>query len=300
MQKVTFVRILNILLVFGLVSIILMFIYHNFIKPHVNCKPTITTAIGYAASKICSGALIFEENFDKLDKHKWRPQVTLSTHGANGDFQLYVAGDKNSFATDGHLNIKPTLTAQKIGYDKVENGSIHLNDCTDANKSNCERKTDGNSIINPIRSARLHTKSSFAFKYGRVELFGFCHYNGNMVKGADLVKLTWCNHAAMLIISIQMAIKSVSNVLPQHYILVQNQIWTVGQVQRIPGKIQMVLIMFFIDMSVFGMIKVLNFSSTTLKLDTLQLATVVFGKLDNFMAITFGRMVQKWRRLMKR
>ncbi|XP_031639779.1 beta-1,3-glucan-binding protein-like isoform X3 [Contarinia nasturtii] len=138
--------------------------------PHVNCKPTITTAIGYAASKICSGALIFEENFDKLDKHKWRPQVTLSTHGANGDFQLYVAGDKNSFATDGHLNIKPTLTAQKIGYDKVENGSIHLNDCTDANKSNCERKTDGNSIINPIRSARLHTKSSFAFKYGRVEV----------------------------------------------------------------------------------------------------------------------------------
>lgn len=82
MQKVACVRILNISLLLTIVSIIVLFIYHNFIKSHIECKPSNTTASGYASSKVCSGALIFEENFDKLDKHKWKPQVTLSTHGA--------------------------------------------------------------------------------------------------------------------------------------------------------------------------------------------------------------------------
>lgn len=84
---------------------------------------------------------------------------------------MYVVGDKNSFAKDGYLHIKPTLTADKIGYDKVENGYILLEDCTDSNKANCERRSNGgNSIINPVRSARLNTKGSFAFRYGRIEV----------------------------------------------------------------------------------------------------------------------------------
>lgn len=42
------------------------------------CKPSITTASGLnAPDKICSGQLIFEENFEKLDKKKWVPEVTL-------------------------------------------------------------------------------------------------------------------------------------------------------------------------------------------------------------------------------
>lgn len=68
------------------------------------------------------------------------------------------------------MHIKPTLTSDKIGSYQVENGYISLNDCTDLNKENCYRKAGGNVIINPVRSARLNTKDTFSFKYGRVEV----------------------------------------------------------------------------------------------------------------------------------
>lgn len=69
------------------------------------------------------------------------------------------------------MQIKPTFTANEIGYDQVENGYVNLNDCTDTdNPENCERQAGGDVIINPIRSARLNTLNSFNFKYGRVEI----------------------------------------------------------------------------------------------------------------------------------
>lgn len=81
-----------------------------------------------------------------------------------------MADAENSFVKNSKLHIKPTLTADKIGYDQVENGHISLNDCTDPDRVNCKRKAGGNIIINPIRSARLTTEKSFNFKYGRVEV----------------------------------------------------------------------------------------------------------------------------------
>ncbi|XP_055322082.1 beta-1,3-glucan-binding protein-like [Sitodiplosis mosellana] len=171
MLKVTFVVILNTLLVLSVIFIVLMFLYQTFIKPN-NCKPSITTANGFAAERdICSGGLIFEENFDKLDKLVWRSDVTLGG-GGNGEFQWYVDDTENAFVKNGKLHIKPTLTANRIGYDQVEQGYVHLIHCTDHNKANCERQagTSNNIIINPVRSARLSTKNSFAFKYGRVEV----------------------------------------------------------------------------------------------------------------------------------
>ena len=79
---------------------------------------------------------------------------------------------ENAFVKHGKLHIKPTLTADRIGYEQVEQGYVHLTQCTDHNKVNCERRaeTSNNIIINPVRSARLSTKNSFAFKYGRVEV----------------------------------------------------------------------------------------------------------------------------------
>lgn len=64
-----------------------------------------------------------------------------------------------------------TLTADKIGEHEVEHGHVHLDDCTDTdNKENCDRQAGGKIIINPVRSARLNTRDSFTFKYGRVEM----------------------------------------------------------------------------------------------------------------------------------
>ncbi|XP_055297431.1 beta-1,3-glucan-binding protein-like [Sitodiplosis mosellana] len=136
-----------------------------------DCTPSITTVGGsYAPSEICSGQLILDENFDTLDKQLWQPEVTLEG-GGNNEFEWYVADDENSFAENGKLHIKPTLTSHEIGEDDVEHGSVDLKDCTDQNnpEKNCHKQAGGDTIINPIRSARLNTQNSFTFKYGRVE-----------------------------------------------------------------------------------------------------------------------------------
>lgn len=47
-----------------------------------NCRPSITTASGWAApEKICAGSLIFKENFDHLDRNIWQGEVTLGGGG---------------------------------------------------------------------------------------------------------------------------------------------------------------------------------------------------------------------------
>lgn len=48
--------------------------------------------------------------------------------------------------------------------------SIPRNECTDDTNYGCERKGQGKDIVNPIRSAKITTKNSFAFKYGKMEV----------------------------------------------------------------------------------------------------------------------------------
>jgi hypothetical protein len=51
------------------------------------CSPTVTTVSGSKApSSICSGQLIFEDNFDTLDQSKWRHEITMAG-GGNWEFQ---------------------------------------------------------------------------------------------------------------------------------------------------------------------------------------------------------------------
>lgn len=54
-------------------------LFSNFGGLNANdCRPSITTASGFAAPEhICSGQLIFSEDFNVLDKAKWQPEVTL-------------------------------------------------------------------------------------------------------------------------------------------------------------------------------------------------------------------------------
>lgn len=48
------------------------------------CKPSITTASGSSApQQICAGKIIFDENFDTLDKQKWKPLVTFWDGGVS-------------------------------------------------------------------------------------------------------------------------------------------------------------------------------------------------------------------------
>lgn len=62
------------ILVASITAVVLIFIYSNRIK----CKPSITSTSGQAALKeFCAESLIFEENFDILDKEIWHHEITF-------------------------------------------------------------------------------------------------------------------------------------------------------------------------------------------------------------------------------
>lgn len=57
-----------------------------------NCAPSITTASGSVApGEICSGSLIFEENFDTLNREVWRAEVTLGGGGVSERIQSSIS-----------------------------------------------------------------------------------------------------------------------------------------------------------------------------------------------------------------
>lgn len=120
------------------------------------------------------GKIIFEDNFTSFDYTKWKHDITLSG-GGNWEFQLYDNNRSTSFVKNGTLNIKPILTEDKIGSDKVRNGYNYdiwggsiVNQCTGNNFYGCARVSNGNNYINPVMSAKVTTVNSFHFKYGRV------------------------------------------------------------------------------------------------------------------------------------
>jgi len=73
---------------------------------------------------------------------------------------------------DGVLYVAPTLTADTYGEDFLYSGTINLQGCTDDHgcATCCGRTAGGDYIMNPVISARLRTKGSFSFTYGRVEV----------------------------------------------------------------------------------------------------------------------------------
>jgi beta-glucanase (GH16 family) len=104
---------------------------------------------------------------------KWNHENTLAG-GGNWEFQWYTNSRENSYTEDGVLYIKPTLVADEMGEDFLYSGQLDLNggapadECTDPQWYGCVRTGTAESILNPIKSARIRTVDSFAFKYGKV------------------------------------------------------------------------------------------------------------------------------------
>lgn len=105
------------------------------------CVESETTAILTLApdGPICSGDLIFEDNFDDLDLKTW----THVTNNSGPYFHDYVNDRKSSYTDKGILYIQPKLNP-------AEDVESHKK--------------------RPINSARISTRFSFAFKYGKVEV----------------------------------------------------------------------------------------------------------------------------------
>lgn len=141
---------------------------------HLASACTHTTAIGtHAPVEFCAGDLIFEDNFDDLDFDKWMHENSLWGGGNNNEFQWYVNDRANSFVCDGNLHLRPTYTSSLFGEDFLYFGNVTIpkEECTRHENRGCSRAGDGNdNIINPIRSAKILTWNSFAFKYGTVEI----------------------------------------------------------------------------------------------------------------------------------
>lgn len=139
------------------------------------CKPSITTVVGSRAPQggpICAGALIFEDNFDHIDTSKWKFENTLAG-GGNWEFQWYPGKtDKNVYTKDGNIHFVPTLTSDEFGEAYLTSGHavIPPNQCTQSNWYGCDRQGTRDHIINPIRSTRIDTRNSFAFKFGVAEI----------------------------------------------------------------------------------------------------------------------------------
>ena len=114
---------------------------------------------------------IFEDNFNNLDQEKWLHAGTMSG-GGNEEFQWYVNDRANSYTTGGNLHIKPTFTSDIFGEGFLSSGRVIIPEweCTEEWNYGCDRTGGYDHIINPIRSARIDSSRSFAFKYGTLEI----------------------------------------------------------------------------------------------------------------------------------
>lgn len=90
---------------------------------------------------------------------------------------MYENNRSTSWVNNSILNIKPILTEDKIGADKVRNGYTYdlwggtpADQCTANSFYGCLRASNGFNYINPVMSAKITTAQSFSFKYGRVEV----------------------------------------------------------------------------------------------------------------------------------
>ncbi|XP_057370125.1 beta-1,3-glucan-binding protein-like isoform X1 [Daphnia carinata] len=120
--------------------------------------------------------LIFEDNFDTLNRSTWQHMIT-SWRGGQSQFQYYTNRTENSYVKDGILHIVPTFTADRFSESFLYNGTLNLTaeGCNFIGPENftssCLRKGGLNGdIINPIQSARIRTINSFSFTYGTVEI----------------------------------------------------------------------------------------------------------------------------------
>ncbi|XP_076639542.1 beta-1,3-glucan recognition protein 1 [Colletes latitarsis] len=119
---------------------------------------------------VCSGEVIFEENFNSLNSSQWMV-VERFPDAPNDEFVMYMNNEEIVEVKDGALHITPVLTDNKYGQGFVRSGNLVLDRCTgEMGTSECRRSAVGSQILPPVISGRLNTKPSFNFMYGNVKI----------------------------------------------------------------------------------------------------------------------------------
>lgn len=108
--------------------------------------------------------LIFHDNFNSLTE-TWQHEVTMSGNG-NREFEAYVDSPTTSYVDRGKLFLKPVMNPLNVESDALDLKPA----CQSVNWWDCFRQGSVENILPPVLSAKVHTKETFAFKYGRVEV----------------------------------------------------------------------------------------------------------------------------------
>nr|XP_034831536.1 uncharacterized protein LOC117988493 [Maniola hyperantus] len=120
---------------------------------------------------VCSGQLLFEDNFNAGIKKGsvWTPE-TKFPGPPEYPFNVYLFG-KNVRVNDGKLVISPITLESKFGDEFIHNSLDLTQSCTGMiGTRECYRDAFVDDILPPIITAKLSTKKSFSFKYGRIEI----------------------------------------------------------------------------------------------------------------------------------
>ncbi|KAM3502870.1 hypothetical protein MY11210_008925 [Beauveria gryllotalpidicola] len=122
--------------------------------------------------------LVYEDNFQTLDKSVWSHEVQLDGFG-NHAFDWTTTDARNSYVDGDGLHIVPTLTTETTSITAAQmyaNYTLSLDadkSCTGAfNSSACVLRSDPKTgaFVPPVRSARLTTRGARSIRYGMVEV----------------------------------------------------------------------------------------------------------------------------------
>lgn len=135
------------------------------------CAPTVTTVNGKPS---CAGRMVFEDTFQTFDLQKWQREVRIPLDTESAEFLSYQESPENSYVAGGHLFIVPTLLNMNPDFneERIRTGELILSGCKSPtnNEYECRRRAALSTILPPVVSAKLNTKNSFRFRYGRVEI----------------------------------------------------------------------------------------------------------------------------------
>ncbi|KAK7498943.1 hypothetical protein BaRGS_00009752 [Batillaria attramentaria] len=119
-------------------------------------------------------AVVFRDDFNgaHVDKGNWNYEVSMYG-GMNWEFQVYVPDESNVYTRNGHLWIKPTLTADDPRFNEgfLHNGVMDMQqiwgECTQSANYGCHREGK-NGLLPPIMSGKIFSKPTL--RYGTVEV----------------------------------------------------------------------------------------------------------------------------------
>ena len=130
---------------------------------------------GWSSVETHKFCLVYEDNFDNFNQDVWQHEIQVGGFGT-GEFEWTTADSANSYVVNNTLVIMPTLTDTVLSADQVNDGyTLNLTTqgtCTSTDWHQCVAisNSTAQTVINPVRSARLTTKASKSIKYGKVEV----------------------------------------------------------------------------------------------------------------------------------